>query len=183
MARETYFSKLKNIKYDMYLNNKPKLVKNIFHKSIVVDKFINDPNTHYEYTIKDGDSPQSLAELYYGNPNYYWVILMMNNIVNPQDEWPLSAALFDTFINKRYGGTPEAEKSREYYIHKVYDHIISIETYDRLVSRNDRSFEHYKMYSSYEKEFDKNEKNRVIRLLKKSVLDDFVKEFEKVMAI
>ena len=48
------FSKLPNVKYDIQLQNEPKLMKNIFVSTKVVDKFANDPLSHYEYEIKDG---------------------------------------------------------------------------------------------------------------------------------
>ena len=32
-----------------------------------------------------------------------WVVLLSNNIVNVQSEWPLSQADFNTYVTEKYG--------------------------------------------------------------------------------
>ena len=175
------FEKVNNIHYDMFHDGKPKLVKNIFNKSVVVDAFMQNPNSHYEYTIKDGETPQIIAELYYDDSNYYWVILMMNDIVNYRDEWPLSTAKFDAMINSKYKTVKNAESQTIHYYDKQWNTIISKETYDRMKERKDPAIEKYERLNALEMENIKNEKNRVIRLLRKRSLTEFVERFAQVM--
>ena len=175
------FEKIGNIHYDMFYNGKPKKVKNIFNKSIVVDSFKQNPDSHYEYTIKDGETPQIISELYYDDSNYYWVILMMYDIVNYRDEWPLSTSRFDSMIKSKYKTIQNAESLIIHYYDKRWNTIINTQTYERMVERKDPTAERYLPYSAYVMENEKNEKNRVIRLLRKSVLLDFVEKFAEAM--
>lgn len=181
MAKPEFFAKVPNVNYDLYGNKKSKTVKNLFRRNVVTDRFKNDPSSHYEYTIEEGQTPQIISELYYDSPDYYWVILMMNDIINVNDEWPLTTAQFDLLIEKRYGSVSNAENIARYWVHKVYGTQISTETYDRMVERQDPERERYIKFSAYDEETEKNEKNRVIRLLRKSVLENFVDEFVSVI--
>ena len=38
----------------------------------------------------------------YGDPNLDWVVLLSNNIVNVQSEWPLSQADFFAYVTNKY---------------------------------------------------------------------------------
>ena len=197
------FSKLPNVKYDIQLQNEPKLMKNIFVSTKVVDKFANDPLSHYEYEVKDGESVFKIAELYYEDPNYWWVILFFNDIRDYLGEWPKSSAEFVNYIDSVYGSQMEAELAPYYYY--TSDKKINSETYTTTKNWFDINFEDpfeeagsitppfndityrklisYEKYSLYEYEFDENEKNRVIKLLKNDILDDFVEEFENAINI
>lgn len=65
-------------------------IKNIFeivkfdHKTL----FLNASFTEYE--IEQNDLPEDIALKYYGNLDYWWLVLLSNNIVNPFTEWHLS---------------------------------------------------------------------------------------------
>ena len=39
------------------------------------------------YTLDEGDKPESVAYYYYDNPEYAWLVLMANDIVDPYTQW------------------------------------------------------------------------------------------------
>ena len=43
-----------------------------------------------KYSIQEGERPDSLALKAYGNQFYDWVILLTNNMVNAQYDWPMT---------------------------------------------------------------------------------------------
>ena len=43
-----------------------------------------------KYTITDGELPSTVADKAYGDPFLDWVILLSNNLVNAQYDWPRS---------------------------------------------------------------------------------------------
>lgn len=47
---------------------------------------LNDTTDYILRTIKLGDTFDSLALYYYGNPTYYWIICDFNHIQNPYEE-------------------------------------------------------------------------------------------------
>ena len=106
---------------------------------------------------------------------------MMNDIVNYRDEWPLSTSRFDSMIKSKYKTIQNAESLIIHYYDKRWNTIINTQTYKRMIERKDPAAERYLPYSAYVMENEKNEKNRVIRLLRKSILIDFVEKFAEAM--
>ena len=58
--------------------------------------------TYYKYKIKDGDTPEILAFKFYGSSEKHWIILAMNNIIDPIYEWPLPQRTIGKFIEAKY---------------------------------------------------------------------------------
>jgi hypothetical protein len=57
-----------------------------------------------EYSIKDGERPEHIAERVYGDPGYHWLILLTNNIIDPYHGWYMSGSALEDYIQKKYGG-------------------------------------------------------------------------------
>jgi hypothetical protein len=57
-----------------------------------------------EYSIKDGERPEHIAERVYGDPGYHWLILLTNNIIDPYHGWYMSGSALEEYIQKKYGG-------------------------------------------------------------------------------
>ena len=55
-----------------------------------------------KYAIQDGERPDALAEKLYGNQFYDWVILLTNNMVNAQYDWPLSNYALSKIMEREY---------------------------------------------------------------------------------
>lgn len=56
----------------------------------------------YPYTIQDGDTPEMVASKYYGSPEKHWIVLMFNDIIDPQYDWPLDQRTLIKYINDKY---------------------------------------------------------------------------------
>jgi len=55
------------------------------------------------YVVQDGEKPETVAYKLYGNAEYHWVIILLNNIINPQFDWILSSVELTRYIDKKYG--------------------------------------------------------------------------------
>ena len=55
-----------------------------------------------EYTIKDGDTPENLADRLYDNINDYWVICVVNNIIDVSRDWPLTQYSLEQYLLRKY---------------------------------------------------------------------------------
>lgn len=64
---------------------------------------------YYEYVVKDGETPEILAERFYGDPEAHWLILLSNNITDPFYDWPLNNQTFDNYIIGKYGSSANAK--------------------------------------------------------------------------
>jgi len=63
----------------------------------------------YKYDIQEGDTPEIIASKYYDNPERHWVVLMFNDIYDPQYDWPLQSSTLIEFIDNKYSAPEYAD--------------------------------------------------------------------------
>jgi hypothetical protein len=79
------------------------LVTNIIFRFIFNDKFKSDTSVFYYYSVKDGDKPEDIAYKVYGSPERHWIILGLNDIVDPLNDWPMDQRTFKAYLDDKYG--------------------------------------------------------------------------------
>jgi len=87
----------------------------IFHRAAVVKNIIKNKELFHEYNILDGDTPEIVADAYYGSPNYHWIVTLVNNILDPLLDWPKKYSDLVAFINERYGSLAAAQAEIHHY--------------------------------------------------------------------
>lgn len=130
MSMYNYFKKLGTVSYNGDIVNN--IITSIRFKDVVEkNNFI-----FYPYTIEEYERPDLIAEHYYGDSRYTWVVYLSNKIVDPYFEWPLSTNEFQSFIIKKYGSVEAALEKIEFYRNNWYsdDSIISTSAYGALIS-------------------------------------------------
>ena len=105
-----YFSYLPNLEYVNRIPSEQNIssyteVKNLFKRVKLSNKLFQDLTNFTKYQIVGDERPDNVANKIYNNPNYDWIILLSNNIINIQDEWPMSNRTFELYMNKKYGVT------------------------------------------------------------------------------
>jgi hypothetical protein len=175
-----YFSTFPYILYPDLSNTQ----ENIFIQDITIRVILNElgMNTKtlfYNYTIVDGDTPEILAEKFYKNYNYHWVILLINNIFDVQFDWPLTSNEFNEYITKKYGSVVKAMQEKVYVIYPygsyTDSYIVPYLTYVNYPP-NQR-----KMTTMYDIEMEENNKKRNIRILKPEYVEKFVFQFNALV--
>lgn len=66
---------------------------------------------YYKYDIADGETPEIIADKLYGSPEKHWMILSVNNIKNPQFDWPLRYNDLMKYIDVKYRGVTYANNA------------------------------------------------------------------------
>jgi hypothetical protein len=147
--------------------------KDIFRR-VGLDRQINSTLALEAYYVSDGETPDMLANNFYGSSNYHWVLLLVNDIVNPYEEWPRrEAELFD-FTESKYG-VGNALKDHHYRL-KANTSIIVDYDPAKILSGEIQAV------SNYDHELELNQAKRQIFILKKDFLAQFVKNYQKLMA-
>jgi hypothetical protein len=100
MAR--YFNNFPKLDYDLESNNKLDYVTNIVSRFGIDNKLKENTSIYYQYSIDDGETPEILASKYYDSPEKHWIILAMNDIVDPQFDWPLAYSQFNEYVDTKY---------------------------------------------------------------------------------
>ena len=77
-------------------------VKNLFKRGKLREDIFQNTTFFEKYQIEGDDRPDNVAQKVYGDSSLDWVVLLSNNIINIQDEWPVSQAGFDTYLLEKY---------------------------------------------------------------------------------
>ena len=163
--------------------------KNFFRRYKVNENVFQYATFFKKYTIKDGERPETVAEKIYGNQFYDWVILLTNNMVNAQYDWPRSNYEMYKIVEEEFDD-PYSEISH-YEIKETighyqaglrvdktfYDgtHKLNIDGSVQIKNGNEIASP-ITVAEYYQNE---NEKKREIYLLKPRYLESFVKDFKK----
>ena len=102
-----YFNKVPNFEYVSRLPD-AKIgdyfpVKNLFKKGKLREDILQNSAVFEKYQIRGNDRPDNVAYDFYGDSSLDWVVLLSNNILNIQSEWPLPQNDFDAFLVNKYG--------------------------------------------------------------------------------
>ncbi len=57
----------------------------------------------YKYQLQEGDTPEIVAYQQYGDATYHWVICMVNDLIDPHFDFPLTTDALERKIIKQYG--------------------------------------------------------------------------------
>mgnify|MGYP000240608270 CR=1 FL=1 len=93
-----YVSRLPNANIGDYIQ-----VKNIFKKGKLREDIFQDLAFFEKYKITGNDRPDNVAFEVYGDSTLDWLVLLCNNVVNIQTEWPLTQDAFDRYVLNKYG--------------------------------------------------------------------------------
>lgn len=78
------------------------IVTNIISRFAFEASLKQNSSIFYPYEIQDGDTPEMIASKYYGSPEKHWIVLMFNDIIDPQYDWPLDQRTLIKYINDKY---------------------------------------------------------------------------------
>jgi hypothetical protein len=128
----TYFKELPNIQVlnrtkNEVSNDETLIVKNIFKRAKLREDVSTITAAFEYYIITENERPDEIAEKIYGDPELDWVILTTNNIINVQDEWPLTLDNFNNYMLEKYGSEDAFSEIR------YYESISTRDTFGREV--------------------------------------------------
>lgn len=97
-----YFEILPKDFYSLSNNNSLNVVTNITSRFQINEQIKTNSSSFYQYIVSDGETPEIIADKIYKDSNRHWIILMMNDIVNPQFDWPLNDESLNKVIEVKY---------------------------------------------------------------------------------
>ena len=77
------------------------VVTNITTRFTFEEALKNNSTAFYPYQIQDSDTPEIIADKYYGDSEKHWVVLLFNDIVDPQFDWPLKSETLIEYVDKK----------------------------------------------------------------------------------
>ena len=113
-----YVSRLPNAKNGDYVRT-----KNLFKRAKIRPDIFNNLFYYTRFQIRPGDRPDDVSQEVYETPNYDWVVMLGNNIINPGNEWPLTQEAFDDYLMKKYGSEENINATNHYETIEVTDSL------------------------------------------------------------
>lgn len=105
------------VNYDIYRSKLSTFdsVVNITYRIGIIKNLLDNISVYFNYTVREGETPDILADKVYGNPEAHWIILYANDIYDPQYDWPLDYKPFQNYIISKYGSIANAKTSIHHY--------------------------------------------------------------------
>lgn len=189
-----YFSIVPNISYDEKPISYPfsesdyVTAKNFFRRYRLNEDIFSNVVFFQKYSIVEGERPDALANKAYGNPFYDWIILLTNNLVNAQYDWPKSNyevyKIAESEYDDPYGTIHHYEtdeigpyKQGQRVDETFYNKTHKLNINGSIVTRNGNEISRPVTIAEWLQ--NENEKKREIYLLKPEYIQPFMDDFRK----
>lgn len=144
----TYFRQVPDFEYvsrttDSQNISEYKTVKNLFKKGKLREDIFGDLSFFTKYKIVGDDRPDNVAFEIYGDETLDWLVLLCNNILNVQTEWPLSQQSFQNFLLSKYRSEDNLLEIHHYETIKVTDSFGVTIVPEGIQVQSDYSVEYY----------------------------------------
>ena len=166
-----FFKAMPKISYKT--GDKTILTKDIFRR-VGLDRKKNNKLAVNAYYIKDGETPDMLANNFYGSSKYHWILLIVNDIVSVNEEWPKNQELMFTYTESKYG-IGNASLDHHYRLTSDISIIVDHDA-DAITAGT------IEAVSNLDYELQLNEEKRQIFLLKPEFLAEFIVSYKSLMA-
>jgi hypothetical protein len=167
----SYFEKFPLYQYDISDTQERTLITDILRRVNLKGNARVNTLVFDTYTVQDGDQPDMVAHKYYGDSNLHWLIVTINNITSRYD-WPLDQVALSQYVNDKYSN-PDG-------IHHYEINATSGDTTTKLEVSSDT--DGATSITNYEYEERENDNKRQIRLLDRFYVQQFKKDFERLIA-
>lgn len=126
-----------------------------------------------EYEIQEGERVEHISHNLYRTTDYYWVILLVNNIIDPYHDWPKTKTELVAFTEQRYGSGN---------LHKVH-HYANTSNENIRVDYDESKFNAgtIKAITNIEHEENVNEDKRKIKLPRKEFVGEIAGQFKRLI--
>ncbi len=174
-----YFDQFPVIFYDAVGNTDPKVVTHLLKRVAVHSKARAVTALYDTYDVRNGETPEMIAHKYYGDSEYHWIILLVNNITDRYHQWPMNTRQFLAHIAERYD---DMNATHHYEINQVSGDITKkIDIGISNIDINGDTIADATLITNREYEEFKQDEIRKIRLLDPIYLEQFVEEFEALV--
>jgi len=187
-----YFTNLPKVGYDINGTGKDSFlsVTNIMKSVRFKPSVLEDITDYYPYYVKEGERPDIIAHAQYGNIGYAYLIMLINDIYDPNFDWPLSSQIFEKYIINKYGSVTTAISGVKHYYQIVraevartgtseripeVKFVVDETTYDAL-DLGDRT-----TLSNYDYEVELNDAKREIKLINSAFIRDIDYQIKRTL--
>ena len=196
-----FFSEFPRTSYTLDDYQSRQVVVDIFRRVILSKEYFENSLYYEEYEVLHGETPEEVSYRFYGTTDLSWAILMVNNIVDPRFEWPISEESLYKVVEDRYGGAQNvftinrAVDAKGYQVETFFV-LTEDSTHEepvRLLFENPGednintpiAYQDSSLISQFESNFEvesqKNESKRRIKILKPEIMLEVVDRYKRMI--
>ena len=142
---------------------------------------LEDISNYYPYFVKEGERPDIISHAEYGNIGYAYLIMLVNDIQDPNFDWPLNSQVFEKYIINKYGSVTIALSGVKNYFQIIRAEVARTGTSERVpevkfavdeTTFNALGAANRTTLSDYDHEVELNDAKREIRLINPNFIKD-----------
>ncbi len=168
-------------------------LKNLFKRGRVRNDIYGNVTSFSKYLVLDGERPDTVARKLYDNEQLDWIILLSNNIINVQDEWPMGQYEFQRYLDNKYSKEQLGE-IRHYTTNEIRNKEGILVLQGGLIVDSDFTYNYTEIdgtiqsvnsvssVSYLQHEIEENDKKRTINVLRKKYLGIIIDDMRKIMS-
>ena len=169
-----YFESFPLIPYDSVGDGEFKVVTNLLKRVAMRSKVKTNVMMFDTYDVKEGETPEMIADKLYGDPELHWIVLLMNNVTDRYHQWPMNNNQFLSYMHDKY---TNQDATHHYEISQVSgDTTIKIN-----IGSDNTDHSGATAITNFEYEEALQDKLRQIRLLDPRYVEAVVAEYEELI--
>lgn len=134
----SYFSRFPLLRYSS--NNTVTVTSDVLKRVAVNQKTKENLVLFDEYDIQEGETPETVSYKFYETTDYHWVILIVNDILDPRYGWPLKGDELYEYTAAKYG-SGNVNAVHHYTISETND--IIVDTTQPLVTKTAQFYNNF----------------------------------------
>lgn len=170
------------------------LTKNLFKRAKIREDIFADLTFFTKYRVKGNDRPDNVAFEVYKDENLDWIVLLSNNIINYETEWPMSQQALDNYLLNKYGDYNNVYANRNFETLEVKDskgnmiirqglevpEDFSVTFYDPGLKQIVTRSQVFRV-TNYEYEIRREDKKRNIFLIRPEYIGIIIEDIQRIM--
>ncbi len=97
-----YFKSFPYTIYSLDNTTTVQVITDITNRITLSDEVKSNLGLYDEYDVKDGETPELVADRFYNNPELHWIVLHYNEIIDPRFDWPLDTNNLNRYVAGKY---------------------------------------------------------------------------------
>lgn len=170
------------------------LTKNLFKRAKIREDIFADLTFFTKYRVKGNDRPDNVAFEVYKDENLDWIVLLSNNIINYETEWPMTQQALDNYLLNKYGDYNNVYANRNFETLEVKDskgnmiirqglevpEDFSVTFYDPGLKQIVTRSQVFRV-TNYEYEIRREDKKRNIFLIRPEYIGIIIEDIQRIM--
>ncbi len=163
-------------------------VVNILNRFDVISRILERTELFYDYIIRGNETPEMVAEKFYGDMKYHYVITFFNKMLDPYYDWPMAENVFEKYMEENFGSENYTKQTVKYYYHVIQEKGFDSNGNELPEQKNIIQYDEYLKLDSFERDYitiydyeqEKNNNRRFIKILDSIYLKQIEEEKARV---